>query len=420
MIIMKKLLEKRAKYIAVVVALFIVINVALSFAYIRGGSVGNESVSTIALEGGSINVRYTGGDSIVASDIVPGYEVVKQFTVTSEYGEGHDYYEIGIWYQINLVVDTNEFGDGSLTYSLSLDEASDDDGVPAKNVEYVPIPSGQNLQGISVGSGRLINDNKSHVYNLKITYAETLTDQSEEIGCKFDAHITLTNPQVVKIIFDLDGGEISAAGYNPASKILTSAQKSLFTLPLAYKSGYSFNGWEVVSGNATLDGNVLSANEENVSVKANYKVQSFATDTWEEIAFNVRHGATDGYNVGETREITLNGLTNTAEKPTFTLRIANKQTPESCNQEGFSQTACGFVLEFAEVIALRQMDSSDTNVDGWPVTTMRTYLNESILGTFPVELKNVIVDTYVVSGHGSNDSTNYTSTDNLYLLSSNI
>ena len=45
---------------------------------------------------------------------------------------------------------------------------------------------------------------KKYAYNLKITYAETLTDQSEEIGCKFDAHITLSNPKVVKIIFDLD------------------------------------------------------------------------------------------------------------------------------------------------------------------------------------------------------------------------
>ena len=400
-------------------ALFVIINVALSFAYIRGGSVGSESVSTVALEGGSINVRYSSNsESIVASDIVPGYETTKKFTVTSEYGNNHEYYDLGLWYQINLVVDKNEFGDGSLTYSLSLDKASDDDGVPATNVEYAPIPSGQNLQGISVGAGRLINDNKSHIYNFKITYAETLTDQSEEIGSKFEAHITLTNPKIVKIIFDLDGGEISVPGYNEASKSLTSAQNSLFTLPIAYKSGYSFNRWEVVSRNATLDGNVLSVNEENVTVKANYKVQSFATDTWEEIAFNVRHGATDGYKIGETREITLDGLTNTADKPTLTLRIANKQTPETCKQEGFSQTACGFVLEFAEIIALRQMNSTDTNEGGWPATTMRTYLNESILGAFPVDLKKAIIDTYVVSGHGNQSgATNFTSTDKIYLLS---
>ena len=34
------------------------------------------------------------------------------------------------------------------------------------------------------------------------------------------------------------------------------------------------------------------------------------------------------------------------------------------------------------------------------------------------ELKNAIIDTTVVSGHGSNDSANFTTTDKLYLLSS--
>lgn len=64
------------------------------------------------------------------------------------------------------------------------------------------------------------------------------------------------------------------------------------------------------------------------------------------------------------------------------------------------------------------MNTSDTNAGGWPATTMRTYLNESILGTFPADLRKVIIDTYVVSGHGSQSgATNFTSIDKLYLLS---
>ena len=35
----------------------------------------------------------------------------------------------------------------------------------------------------------------------------------------------------------------------------------------------------------------------------------------------------------------------------------------------------------------------------------------------PSDLKNVIIDTYSVSGHGSGDSSNFISTDKLYLLS---
>ena len=64
------------------------------------------------------------------------------------------------------------------------------------------------------------------------------------------------------------------------------------------------------------------------------------------------------------------------------------------------------------------MNPTDTNVGGWPATTMYAYLNESILGTFPVDLKNVIINTYVVSGHGSTSGeANFISTDKLYLLS---
>jgi len=48
---------------------------------------------------------------------------------------------------------------------------------------------------------------------------------------------------------------------------------------------------------------------------------------------------------------------------------------------------------------------------------MRTYVNSDILGALPTELKNAIIDTTVVSGHGRNDSANFTTTDKLYLLS---
>ena len=46
-----------------------------------------------------------------------------------------------------------------------------------------------------------------------------------------------------------------------------------------------------------------------------------------------------------------------------------------------------------------------------------TYVQNDIYNALPSELKNGIIDTYVVSGHGKNDSANFTSTDKLYLLS---
>ena len=63
------------------------------------------------------------------------------------------------------------------------------------------------------------------------------------------------------------------------------------------------------------------------------------------------------------------------------------------------------------------MNSTNTNAGGWPATSMRTYVNNDIYNALPSELKNGIIDTYVVSGHGPSHSANFTSTDKLYLLS---
>ena len=102
---------------------------------------------------------------------------------------------------------------------------------------------------------------------------------------------------------------------------------------------------------------------------------------------------------------------------THTLRIANKSTPSECSTSGFSQSACGFVLEFADIITTHAMNDTSTNVGGWPATTMRTFVNNDIYNSLPSELRNAIIDTTVVSGHGSTSGeSNFTSTDKLYLL----
>ena len=151
----------------------------------------------------------------------------------------------------------------------------------------------------------------------------------------------------------------------------------------------------------------------NGKVVVNYeapKPKSFAEDTWETIAENT---SSDVYNVGDTRKVLIGNNS-------YTVRIANKSTPTECNDSNFSQTACGFVVEFVDIVEQRAMNSSSTNVGGWPATAMRSYLNGEFLAKLPSDLQSVIADTTttVVSGHGSTSGeTNFTSTDKLYLLS---
>ena len=141
--------------------------------------------------------------------------------------------------------------------------------------------------------------------------------------------------------------------------------------------------------------------------------KNFADDSWATIAANVqanKEATASVYKVGDTRKVTI-------DKQDYTVRIANNSNYD-CNLE--SQTACGFVVEFVDIVEQRAMNSSSTNVGGWPATAMRTYLNGEFLAKLPSDLQSVIADTTttVVSGHGSTTGeTNFPSTDKIYLLS---
>ena len=151
-----------------------------------------------------------------------------------------------------------------------------------------------------------------------------------------------------------------------------------------------------------------------------YVPTQFEKDSWSTIATNVKNGNIGDYNVGNTKEIDMGTY------GTHTLRIANTSTPDECKTEGFSQTACGFVLEFADIVTTHNMNPAGEyngtaynygwNKGGWPASSMYTFVNTDIYNTLPNELKNVIIDTTSVSSHGSEDTENFTSTDKLYLL----
>ena len=153
---------------------------------------------------------------------------------------------------------------------------------------------------------------------------------------------------------------------------------------------------------------------------------SFAEDTWETIAENVKNGNTSNYHVGDTKIVSIKnyGL--------HTVRIANMSTPDECKTEGFSQTACGFVVEFTDVVTKYYMNASGEykgttydngwNLDGWPASQMYSFLNDetnadSFINLLPTSLRKVIGETYSVSGHGSKDENNFVSNDKIYFLS---
>ena len=147
---------------------------------------------------------------------------------------------------------------------------------------------------------------------------------------------------------------------------------------------------------------------------------SFATDSWKTIINAVKNNNIGKYNVGDTKTIDMGTY------GTHTLRIANTSTPSECSTSGFSQSACGFVLEFADIITTHNINPSGTykgtqydhgwSKDGWPASSMYTFVNTNIYNALPSDLKSGIINTRTISGYGTENNNNFTSIDKLYLL----
>ena len=177
----------------------------------------------------------------------------------------------------------------------------------------------------------------------------------------------------------------------------------------------SIKEFEVSNGTYCLSGKFNNLSELTTDKITEGKCEgtspkNFSTDDWKIIIDAIKEGNDGVYNVGDTKEIDLGSYGK------HTLRIANKSTPSECSNTNFSQSACGFVLEFVDIITLHKMNDTAINVGGWPATSMRTFVNNDIYNAIPSEIKNAIIDTTVVSGHGKSDTENFTSTDKLYLL----
>ena len=160
---------------------------------------------------------------------------------------------------------------------------------------------------------------------------------------------------------------------------------------------------------------------------------SFRDDSWATIAVNVQENKEETksvYAVGNIKWVKIDGID-------YKVIIVNNSNYD-CTLD--SKTACGFVVGFEDIVEQRAMNSTDTNVGGWPATAMYKYLNgdtddhltynDSTNGTtatlfskLPSDLRNVIIDTTAISGHGSIDNNserddgNWESTDKIYLTS---
>lgn len=177
-------------------------------------------------------------------------------------------------------------------------------------------------------------------------------------------------------------------------------------------SGTTYNANHIDKEYAHIDGGTSNPGYfTDVADKNIPKPIAFSTDSWQTIIHAVRKNNISKYNVGDTKEIDL-GTTYGKHN----VRIANTSTPTECSTTGFSQTACGFVIEFTDIINFSSMNSNGSdNSGGWTIGDAFTFIYK-VYNSFPSDLKSGVISTYTVAGYGSRDTSNFTSNEKIFLL----
>ncbi len=217
----------------------------------------------------------------------------------------------------------------------------------------------------------------------------------------------------VTVTFNPNGGQV-----DETSRTMMEGE-ILGRLPIPTKQGGVFTGWHIgVPEGMEVDRFYTPVG--NVTLWASWSVcGDFATASWDTIVENVKNDP-QTYPVGCTKDVTLENY------GTHTVRVANNTKQSECSNKNYSQTSCGFVLEFIDVITNYKINSNTSSYGGWPNSEVRTFVNENIYNSLPIDLRNKIGTTYVVSGYDAADISNsssgrienlYTSKDKLYLPS---
>ena len=228
----------------------------------------------------------------------------------------------------------------------------------------------------------------------------TILNDSNSVGADISLQLTSSNKEYFKVTETLADSQLQAGETTTATitveVIKTPTQDDVSTAVTAKLITNPID-------NASAIGNSSSSIEQPTE---------FERDSWATIKTNVQNGNIDQYNLGDTRTIEIGDNS-------YRVRLANKTTGEHCGDEdtAYSQTACGFVVEFIDKTTKMKMKSSLTNKGGYPESDIYTYLKDTLYPQLPEDLQSAIKPTRVISGHGSKDTNNFVTTDKLFLLS---
>lgn len=142
--------------------------------------------------------------------------------------------------------------------------------------------------------------------------------------------------------------------------------------------------------------NWLWINPVHIYPSSTPSYKPFAEADWAEIAEVSEAGlATEFYNLGDTKDITISGV------GTITLEIADFDHDYLSGSTSASKAGISMITRDL-LPNTRQMNSSNTNVGGFPASALYDYLNGTILNGLPSDLRSALKTTYKWYGTGNN------------------
>lgn len=273
------------------------------------------------------------------------------------------------------------------------------------NVHFV----NETVPTVGEGSARVIDDTHAELTasNLLLKNDEFIAtyrvkNDSNTIGARFSILLTNSNTNYFKVTATAGKHDLKA-GEETTVEIKVKLLNTVFED-------------EIISDiKAVLTASPIDDSEakdtKSISVVGREE-NFFETSTWEEIKMDIDNDDTEKYTVGDIKTITINNKN-------YRLRLVNTSTESYCQNSNYSETACGFVVEFLDLPAKKGMleSTETTNALGYEPSIVRNYLNNTFYQTLPENLRNVITPTRVISGHGPNQTANAITNDYLYIPS---
>ena len=197
------------------------------------------------------------------------------------------------------------------------------------------------------------------------------------------------SPAEVRVIADIDSTvTMSRGGKTLTGKVASTGYATLYPTELG--------DWTIVF---TYNGSQKT------------KVYTLEATSWDNIAAVSKFGQAPNYwKVGDKKNITVNGVT-------YAAQIIGFDHDTLTTADG-SRTKAGITFQLVDCLnTTYSMNGSNTNVNGWRGSTMRTSTMATLLNQLSSDLKSVLKFVNKVTSVGNNSSGLETTSDKLFLLS---